>query len=771
VFGARRAILWAFFVLTALFAVIAARGLHIDTRFTKQLPLQHPYMQTYLAHYDEFGGANRVLIALMAREGTIYTPGFFAALKVANDEVFFIPGIDRARVQSLWTPNTRFSEVVEGGIRAGDVIPSGFKPTPEGLAQVRENVLKANVVGRLVANDFTGAIVSAQLLEKDPATGKPVDLIAIGNALEAVRSHLERGDPRLGIAPHQIDVRVIGYSKVVSDIAAGALSVVLFAIVTVVLTLLLVWFYIQSLKIAVVPVLCSLVAVIWQLGILVVLGYGVDPLGILVPFVIFAIGVSHGVQKISAVGDAAMDGADALEAARRTFRLLFVPAIVALLADLMGFVTILAIPVGVIREMAVTASIGVGVVILTDLVLLPIVVSYVRPGSGYAMRVHARQASLARVWAGLSRIAGPRPATIAVIAAVAVGVIGYAVGRHTPIGDTMAGVPELRPQSRYNIDTDIITRKFSIGTDVLNVIAETPANGCVNHDVMSYIDTFAYRMANVEGVRNVMSLPGVAKVISAGWSEGSLKWRNLPRDQRSLVQAQGFIDTSTGLLNGDCSVMPVMLFLADHRAETIDRVIRAVQEYLPPRAVPSVKLRLASGNVGVMAAQIEEVRAKEFPILFGLFAVIAVMCLLTFRSWVGTVVVMLPLMLVSILAYTTMAVVGIGLKVTTLPMVALGAGIGVDYGIYLYSRMQSALAEGASVGEAYHRALRVTGASVFFTGITLALGVATWVFSPLQFQADVGLMLTFMFIVNMLAAMILIPVFAYWLVRPTKKAP
>ena len=768
VFGARRWILGVFLLLTAAFAAIAVQGLHIDTRYTKQLPLQHPYMRTYLAHYDEFGGANRVLIALVARQGTIYTPEFLAALKLATDEVFFIPGVDRARVQSLWTPNTRFSEVVEGGIRAGDVIPSGFSPTPDGLAQVRENVLKANIVGRLVANDFTGAIVSAQLLEKDPATGKSVDLIRIGNALEAVRAHIERGDPALGIPPQAMDVRVIGYAKVVSDIAAGALSVVLFAIVTVALTLLLVWLYIQSLKIAIVPVLCSLVAVIWQLGLLVILGYGVDPIGILVPFVIFAIGVSHGVQKISAVGDAAMDGADPLEAARRTFRLLFLPAIVALLADLMGFVTILAIPVGVIREMAVTASVGVGVVILTDLVLLPIVVSYVRPGGDYAARVHARQITLAQIWDRLAQIATPRPAAIAVIASLVVGVVGYSIGRHTPVGDTMAGVPELRPQSRYNVDTDVITHKFSIGTDVLNVIAETPANGCVDHDVMRYVDTFAYHMANVEGVRNVMSLPGVAKVISAGWSEGSLKWRSLPRDQRSLVQAQGFVDTSTGLLNGDCSVMPVMLFLADHRAETIDRVIGAVKSYQPPREVPGVRLRLATGNVGVMAAQMEEVRAKELPILFGLFAVIALMCLLTFRSWVGTIVVMLPLTLVSILAYTTMAIVGIGLKVTTLPMVALGAGIGVDYGIYLYSRMQAALAEGATVREAYHRALRVTGASVFFTGVTLALGVATGVFSPLQFQADVGLMLTFMFIVNMLAAMLLIPVFAYWLVRPAR---
>ncbi len=764
VFGRRRLLLVLFGVFTVLFATLAVRGLYIDTRFTKQLPLKHEYMRTYLERQAEFGGANRVLIALVARDGNMFTPEFMQALKTVTDEVFFIPGVDRARVQSLWTPNTRYTEVVEGGIQAGDVVPPAFAPTPEGLARVRENILKAGIVGRLVANDFSGAVVSAQLLEQDPATGRAVDLIHVGQALESVRHHIERGDKLLGIAPNHVDVHVIGFAKVVDDIARGALAVVFFAVATVLLTALLVWTYIQSLRIALVPVVCSIVAVVWQLGLLVVLGYGVDPLGILVPFVIFAIGVSHGVQKISAVSDAALDGADSNEAARRTFRLLFLPAIVALLADLVGFVTILAIPVEVIREMAITASLGVGVVILTDLILLPVLVSYTSFDPGYADRVRTRQAALAPLWHSLSRIGERRVAAVLILVAVVLGVAGFLKGRHTPIGDTEAGVPELRRDSRYNRDTDVITRKFSIGTDMLNVIVETPPNGCVSYEIMHRIDDFAWHMANVEGVRDVVSLPGVSKIVSAGWSEGSLKWRNLPRNEHALVQAQGYIDTSTGLLNKDCSVMPIMLFLADHRAETIQRVVGAATAFRAAHPSPEVKFRLATGNVGVMAAQNEEVRAKEIPILVYLFVAIGIMCFLTFRSLTGTVLVMIPLALVSILVYAVMALVGIGLKVTTLPMVALGAGIGVDYGIYLFSRMQGFLRAGCNVREAYLRTLRVTGASIFFTGVTLALGVATWVLSPLKFQADVGLMLTFMFGVNMLAAMLLLPALAAWFV-------
>ena len=772
VFSHRVLILALFAVITALMAYAAITGLRIDTKFTKQLPLEHEYMKTFVEHQAEFGGANRILVAVLARDGNMFTPEFFRALRTATDEVFFIRGVDRARVQSLYTPNVRYTEVVEDGIQAGNVIPADFQPTPEGLARVRENILKAGIVGRLVANDFSGAIVSATLQDEDPETGAPLDYIRVAKDLEQkIRNRLMgdkvQVDVRASTSP--VEVHMIGFAKIVGDIAEGSLSVAMFAAVTVVLTLFFVWLYIQSFKVALVPVVCSLVAVIWQLGLLVILGYGVDPLGILVPFIIFAIGVSHGVQKISAVSDAALEGADSMQAAQRTFRALFLPAIVALLADLVGFVTILLIPVQVIREMAITASLGVGVVILTDLILLPVLVSHVRFDSGYRTRIERRTQHLARFWAGLAKIGNRGPALIVIVIAALLTLLGWYKGRETPIGDTQAGVPELRPDSRYNVDSNVITKKFSIGVDIINVIVETEPDGCIDYDVMTAIDRFAWHMANVPGVQDVIALPGVMKIVSAGWNEGSLKWRNIPRNRDQLVQAQAYLETSTGLFNSDCSVMPVMMFTSDHRAETIERVVQAVKEWRTANPTPKAKFRLATGNVGVMAATNEEVKAKEYPILAGVFAAVIVMCLLTFRSLTGTLCVVIPLAVVSVLAYAIMAIVGIGLKVSTLPMVALGVGIGVDYGIYLFSRMQDYLERGDNVHDAYLHTLRVTGASVVFTGITLAVGVVTWVFSPLKFQADIGILLTFMFLVNMLGAILLLPALAAWLVKPPKQ--
>jgi uncharacterized protein len=758
IFGHRTLIVALFAIGTVLLGTLAVRGLRIDTSFIKTLPVRHEYMRTYLdPKLAEFQGANRVLIALIARDGNMFTPQFFAALRQATDEVIVMDGIDRTRVQSIFTPNVRYLEVVEDGIEAGNVVPADFTPTPENMALVRDNIRKAGIIGRLVANDFSGALVSAIVLDTD-AQGKRVDPIRVAHELQRrVRQPLQAGG---------IDVHIIGFAQVVGDIADGATSVLMFALITLVLTLLAVRIYCQSWRVAFIPVLCSVVAVIWQLGALVLLRYGIDPIGLLVPFLIFAIGVSHGVQKISAVSDAAFAGLGSMQAARRTFRQLLVPAIVALLADLVGFVTILLIPVQVIREMAITASIGVAIVILTDLVLLPVLVSYVYFDPGYHDRVAHRQRRLAKLWHHLSRITH-RPVALAIIALAAVlAVLGWWKGRETPIGDTQAGVPELRADSRYNRDNDVITSKFNIGVDVLTAIVAAQQPICVSFELMTAIDRFGWHVRNVLGVQDVITLPFIAKVAIAGWNEGSLKWRSIPREQTQLTQSTRYIETSTGLLNENCDVVPVMMFLADHRAGTIERVIGAVKRWRSANPLAGAQVRLAAGNVGVMAATNETVEAKQLLILVGVFAAVIIMCLVTFRSVVGTVLVVVPLALVSVLVYAVMALVGIGLKVSTLPMVALGAGIGVDYGIYLFSRMQEFLHQGLPVREAYERTLRVTGASIIFTGITLAIGVATWVFSPLKFQADIGIMLTFMFLVNMLAAIILLPALAAWLIHP-----
>ena len=759
VFRNRRLIV-ALFVLLTIFMAYQASHLKIDAGFAKLLPLKHPYMQTYLQYRDAYGGANKVVIAIRVPEGDIFTPEFFSVLAELTDDVFFIPGVDRTRVMSLYTPNVRFTEVVEDGISGGNVIPADFDSSPESLARVRRNVLKSNYMGRLVANDFSAAIVVAELLEINPNTGEKLDYIKVASQLEDIRT--KYSEHELG---RNFDYHIIGFAKVIGDIAAGAARVVLFFLIAFVITGAFVYIYSRSMKLTLIVVGCALMAVIWQLGLLTVLGFGIDPMSILVPFLVFAIGVSHGVQMVSAFRAEVFEGASSLDAARSTFRRLLIPGGIALLSDTIGFITIMLIEIRMIQEMAITASLGVAVIILVDLILVPVLLSHVRLGGRYVERLNARRSNLEGIWSRMAHVATPRNATVIITIAAVLFVAGGWKATQIKIGDLHAGVPELRATSQYNIDTDIITSSFSIGVDVITAIVESHPEACIDYDIMTTIDRFEWQIRNVPGVQSVFGIGGVAKIINAGWNEGSLEWRVLPRNPSTMAQAVTYIDTSTGLLNAECSVMPVYIYTTDHKAETIDRVVAAVKQYQAEHGSDDVKFRLATGNVGVMAATNEVVSAAQFPMLMWVFAAIIVLCLITFRSLRATLCIVTPLALVSILAYALMAFLEIGLKTSTLPVVALGVGIGVDYGIYIYSRFRAFRSEGASIVDAYRETLSVTGAGVLFTAITLAVGVATWIFSPLKFQADMGILLTFMFLVNMIGALVLLPALACWLIR------
>ncbi len=795
----RYGIVAAFLVIT-LAMVYQMTELKVETGFKKQLPLEHEYMRTFLKYEKEFGGANRVLVALIARDGNMFTPAFFDALEKITNKVFFIPGVDRASVRSIFTPNVRFVEIVEDGFAGGNVIPSDYKPSPEMFRKIRSNIVKSGEVGRLVSADFSGAMVWANLLEENPQTGQKLDYREVAAQLEDIRKEFEGPE---------FTVNIIGFAKIVGDISDGAQTVVWFFLIALVLTALLLYLYSRSIWLTVLPLSCSLVAVVWQLGTLNLMGYSLDPMNILTPFLIFAIGVSHGVQKISAwtvekefggrtpehwynegitsVTD--IPRRSPMHGSREAIKKLLVPGSIALASDTIGFLTILFINIRIIQELAITASIGVAVIILTNLILLPLLLSWVqfKNPTKYRQRLLNKSVQKSVLWNFLADFTNRRRAawTLAVTLVLFAG--GFWLARDMKIGDSEAGVPELRPDSRYNQDAELISRKFALGVDVLTVIAETVPDACTeNYNVMEAIDRFAWHIENTPGVQKVITLPKVVKVVNAGWNEGNIKWRILPRNHYLLRQDLSNIDTDTGLLNSDCSAMPVMIFTTDHRAATIARIVRKVKALrrdmdIDPAAVSEAKqarrkkagegqaaaerlrFRLATGNVGVMAATNEEIAAAQDPMLALVFSSIILLCLVTYRSLLGTLCIVLPLIVVSTLAEALMAVYGIGLKVNTLPVVALGVGIGVDYGIYIYNRLHKLLKAGLEFRQAYYRTLRLTGRAVIFTGFTLAIGVGTWIFSALQFQADMGILLSFIFLANMVAAIVVLPALVRWL--------
>jgi predicted RND superfamily exporter protein len=740
------------FIITSAFFLFQATQIRLDASFTKNIPLNHSYMKTYLKHRANFGGANNILISVCDSNGDIFNPNFFNALKGVHDKLFFIPGVDRIQVKSLFSPSTRFVEVVEDGFAGGPVIPADFQPSEAGLSVVKSNIEKAGIVGSIVADDYSCAMVKAALLEFNPDTGEKLDTLEIAEKLEKeVRQEFERDN---------ISVHIIGFAKMVGDVAEGAKGVVLFFALAIAITAVMVYIFSHSIRLTILPIMCSLVAVVWQMGMLSTLGFGLDPMSILIPFLVFAIGVSHGVQMINSVVKKVATGLTPASAAQASFRALLIPGGVALLSDTVGFLTLLSIDIGIIKELAITASIGVAMIILTNLILLPVLLSFTK------IKVSAKVGQLSEqsaVWSFMASFASKGPARIILFFTAILFVVGFYQGQGLKIGELHAGAPALHESSRYNQDTFLITDRYAISVDYMSVIIETTADACTYYDTMSTIDRFQWQMENIPGVQSAVSLASISKIVNAGYNEGNPKWRIIPRNQQTLVQSIARVPSSSGLLNSDCSVMPVILFLEDHKADTINTIVDAVKVTAKELSSDQVQFKLASGPVGVMAATNEAVEEAQIPMMLYVYGAVIALCLISFRSVRATLVVVLPLYVVSTLAQWLMTALDIGLTVSTLPVIALGVGIGVDYGIYILSTMSIKLKEGMNVHDAYLEALKERGSAVLITGLTLAIGVSTWFFSDLKFQVDMGILLTFMFLVNMLAAIIVLPALSAFL--------
>ena len=732
-----------------------------NASFEGMLPLSHPYLQNYLAERKKtVSQANSLRIVLARRDGgTILDADYLARLRQLNDELFVLPGVVRGQMRSLWTPSTRWTAVTDSGFEGGTVMPDSYDGTPAALARVRLNIERSGEVGQLVAKDYQSTALVVPLAERDPDTGQSLDYALLSKRLEALRD--KYGDDRYA-------VHVTGFAKVAGDLIEGLGQVlVFFALAAGIATAVVLW-YTRCVRSTLLVMACSIVAVVWQLGLLPLLGFALDPYAVLVPFLVFAIGMSHGAQKMNGIMQDIGRGMDRLVAARFTFRRLFTAGFTALACDAVGFAVLLLIDIQSIRQLAVIASLGVVILVFTNLILLPVLLSYTGVSATAAKRAvraeHSSNPASAWLWEVLCRFTGRRWALAAIGVSVVLAAVGLVEGRHLQIGDLDAGAPELRPTSRYNQDNAYLTGHYATSSDVLVVMVRTREQGAMAHAVLERVDALEWELRQIDGVETTQSLASLARQTAVAMNEGNPRWYELQPNQGALNTAGSRAPRQ--LVDAGFSLLQVQVYLADHKAETLRRVTAAVEDFARRHDGDDARFLLAAGNAGFEAATNAVVETANRQMLLWVYVAVVLLSYFTFRSWRAVACAIVPLVVTSILAEALMVRLGIGLKVATLPVVALGVGIGVDYALYVLSIMLTQMRVGVPLRAAYFHALLFTGRVVMLTGITLAIGVATWSLSPIKFQADMGVLLAFMFVVNMVGALVLLPALAHFLLRP-----
>ena len=429
VFNNRRLVIIACALLTVLLGAVAVIKLSLGASFEKMIPQSHPYIQNYLEHRNDLRAlGNSLRIVVENTQGDIYDPKYLNTLKQINDELFLTPGVDRAWVKSLWAPGVRWTEVTEEGFRGGPVMPDNYDGSPKSTEQLRANIARSGLVGNLVGNNFKSTMIVVPLL--DQASGERIDYRALSNNIEAIRAKYECAD-QAGGQP-AIRIHAIGFAKLVGDLIDGLFQVALyFGVAALIARSSFLLYALPAQHRAGDRLLAGRGGMATRL--VAALRFELDPYSILVPFLVFAIGVSHGAQKMNGIMQDIGRGTHELVAARLTFRRLFLAGLTALLADAVGFAVLMVIDIPVIKDLAITASIGVAVLIFTNLILLPVLLSYVG-------------VSAARRSAACARIAMRCAAKASTNSGAGSTALSIAAGRSAHCGRAGAGADRFRGQ-------------------------------------------------------------------------------------------------------------------------------------------------------------------------------------------------------------------------------------------------------------------------------------------------------------------------------------
>ncbi len=763
IFNYRWLVVGTCIIITILLAYQATK-IVLNANFENMIPQSQPFIKNYLENKDEMSGlGNAIRVVVENKEGDIFDPKYLEVLRQVNDELFLTTGVDRAWMRSLWTPGVRWMEITEIGFEGGPIISDYYDGSEKSLVKLRRNISNAGLVGNLVGNNYKSSMVFVPLLDTD-SEGNRLDYRKFCSDIEKIRSEKES-------ANSFIKIYIVGFAKIVGELLDGLIKVMFFFLFAALIAAIAIYLFTRCIRCTILVISCSIIAVIWQLGLIATLGFELDPYSILVPFLIFAIGVSHGSQKMNGIVQDIGRGTHRLVAARYTFRRLFLAGLTALLADAVGFGVLMLIDIPVIRYLALTASIGVAVLIFTNLILLPVLLSFTGVSKKAADRSISEEAvqkkyGLLRLLSGLERFTGRYWAMRALVVALVITIIGFVISFGLKIGDLDAGAPELRSDSQYNKDSAWITSNYGLSSDQFAVIVKTPPDGVSSYESLIDIDRLAWSLRQIPVVQTTSSLPDAVRVVTAATYEGNPKWLTISRNQDvTHLSVQAAWNNNRDLFNGDASITPVIAYLYDHKAETLTKVVKVADEFSKKHSREGLQFLLAAGNAGIEAATNIVVRESNYKMLLYVYAAVIVLCFITFRSWRAVLVAIIPLVMTSVLCEALMVILGIGVKVATLPVIALGVGIGVDYALYLLSVQLAYQKMGMSTEMAYRRAVQFTGKVVALVGFTLAAGVITWILSPIKFQADMGILLTFMFLWNMLGALILIPALSHFLLN------
>ncbi len=719
----------------------------VESRTIDLFPSTHYYVQTFSKYSDIFGGASRVIIQIQVKEGDIFNTETLEKVRRITKDVELLQGVNNYQVLSIAQRKAKEKRNdSEGGYRSVPVMWPDVPQTKEAVEDLRHRILSnRRLYGTLVSLDQTATLVVAGFFEQslDPKV-----------LYERIERIIEAESDA------NTEIRVIGRPILVGHIMTRSPQLFLIMAVTVFSMVLLLWLYFRNLPGVVVPVAAATFSALCGMGFMGFMEINFDPLVMVIPFIITARALSHAVQMVNRYLAERQLGHDSVRAAHICATALFKPGTLAIVTDVIGIVLIYLAPIPLLQKLSLMGTVWISSIFFSGMVLCPLLLSYMPGGKAGPPRENRLVTGLLEtvaLWC-----TGSKRNTIFFVALAACG-IGFVFAKDLQIGDVHPGTPMLWPDSRYNLDTDQIAKTFG-NTEELSVVVEGETRDAIKTpEVLRTMEAFQRHMEQLPEVSSTASLADLVPEVISILHGGDPKWELIPSEKSQSAFYLEMMYTSvdpgdlTRFVTVDSKNANIVMYLLDHKGETLRRVVAHAKEFIDAHPLESAKFRLAGGYGGLLAAINEEVTEFDLKISLAAFGATLLCCMLAFRSFFAGIFFLLPLIGSNYMTYALMGAREIGLDVNALPVVALGVGLGVDYGLYVVESVEEHYRKGLTVNESVMRGVRDAGQGVLLTGLTMACGLAFWAFSFLRFQADMGMLLLFWMTMSMLGGLILLP--------------
>ena len=743
-------------ILATIFFGYHASQIKMVTVFDDLFPQEHRYIKVHNKFRELFGGANLVSLELRVKEGSIFNTRTLEKLKRITEEIENVPWIHPYQIVSLARRNVKDVKVSGWGVKNVPVMYPKVPQSPGELEELRDTVYHNDMIyGSMVSLDGKSTLVQAVFI-RNPRTGEDIDYKLVFDKINEICDRERDENTVITLSGNPILYGwVYSYFTEMKWIFA----------LTITIIIALLFFYFRSVIGVIRPLISGFVSAAWGLGLVHLLGYNIDPLIIVIPFLISARVVSHSVQMVRRYDEAFYEHRDVKTACIESCASLMAPGLLGIITDGLCILVILTAPIPILTKMAMMGFYWVMSIIVSVLILDPIILSFLPAPTLKEEKfkeVPIIQKTLGLV-GGIPYSKNGRRIVIAVT--VIVFVIGGYYGQFLKIGDAKPGTPILWPDSEYNRATASMNEKFP-GTDQLFVIVEGEEKDIIEKpESIKLMEDFQRHMEVLPEVGGTVSLASVTPRINEVLHYGDPKWGIQAFHDKQLMGmlvvmfSQGCEPGEMDrFMSRDGRLANVICFVKDHKGATIERVLNRARIFIKENPSDKIKFKLAGGIIGVLGAANEIIaRAEIVSILLALF-VVFLTCSIAYRSFFAGLLFVIPLVASNYLTFAYMAYKDIGMNVNTLPISALGIGLGVDYGIYIVSRMKEEYAKVKDYRQASINALSTAGGAVLFTGTTLIAGVIFWYFlSSLKFQAEMGLLLAIWMLISMLGGMVLIP--------------